>query len=115
MNVLEALQGARELIATPDKWTQGHIARDKDGEPCDVLSEDAVCFCAIGALYKVVGIEPLYYAGADESKIGVLVGAEALMRAAINGLPADYNDRSTHDDVMTMFNSAIVRARADNL
>lgn len=43
---------AAELIATPDRWTQEVLARDASGQPVSELSEDAVRFCAAGAVVR---------------------------------------------------------------
>lgn len=53
MSTKQILQEAYNLIENPEHWTQVVLARDTDGnsvEPCDPT---AVCFCAIGALYRV--------------------------------------------------------------
>ena len=46
----DLLVEARTLIARPKAWTQGAAARDADGEPVGVEHEDAVTWCATGAL-----------------------------------------------------------------
>ncbi len=46
----DLLVEARALIAKPEAWTQGAAARDADGEPLGVEHEDAVSWCATGAL-----------------------------------------------------------------
>ena len=46
----DLLVEARTLIARPETWTQGAAARDTDGEPVGVQHEDAVTWCATGAL-----------------------------------------------------------------
>ena len=46
----DLLVEARTLIASPEAWTQGAAARDADGEPVGVEHEDAVTWCATGAL-----------------------------------------------------------------
>lgn len=46
----DLLVEARTLIARPEAWTQGTAARDADGEPVGVEHEDAVSWCATGAL-----------------------------------------------------------------
>lgn len=43
----------KELLSSPEKWTQGTYARDAlGGRPVPPLDEDAVCFCLIGAVRK---------------------------------------------------------------
>lgn len=43
---------AAGLIATPEHWTQEALARDASGRPVSELSEDAVRFCAAGAVVR---------------------------------------------------------------
>lgn len=52
-SAIEILTGVRDLLSDPERWTQGASARDAKGEPIDLYSEDAVCFCAVGAFYRV--------------------------------------------------------------
>lgn len=41
-----------ELLATPEKWTTGELARDAQGEPVSEDNERAVCWCINGAMLK---------------------------------------------------------------
>ncbi len=61
LNTLRVLMDARAIIAKPGAWTQGHYARDANGEACGTMSATATCFCAGGAMlradqHNVVGI-----------------------------------------------------------
>jgi hypothetical protein len=49
----EVFQDAAALVE--DGWTQGHMARDADGDMADALGDRATCWCALGALYRAVG------------------------------------------------------------
>ena len=42
----------RELLSSREKWTQGESSRDSFGNPVDINSPNAVCWCLSGALYK---------------------------------------------------------------
>lgn len=53
MDALSVLRGARALIATPDKWTQGAYARDAEGGERLPMDDHAVCWCAFGAISRV--------------------------------------------------------------
>lgn len=99
----DQLKAAKALIDTPEKWTKGAFARDRDGD--DVYETDgdtAVCWCAVGAINKAFGC----HAG--------LTVVQALYAA----LPADFqlvasfNDHpdTTHADVMALFDRAIAEA-----
>lgn len=43
---------AHEVINSPDKWTQGTYARTIEGIEVYTRDQNAVCFCAIGAITK---------------------------------------------------------------
>ena len=45
---------ARALIAKPEAWTQGTGARDADGKPIAVEHDDAISWCATGAINAAV-------------------------------------------------------------
>ena len=47
---LQLLREARAIITKPEAWTQGTAARDAAGEPIGVEHQDAVSWCATGAL-----------------------------------------------------------------
>lgn len=40
-----------ELLATPDKWTQGYYAKNKYGDDVEEGDDTAVCWCLMGAIY----------------------------------------------------------------
>jgi hypothetical protein len=46
---------AWELLATPDKWTQGVGARDARGREVSPSSKKAKCWCIYGAINKCYG------------------------------------------------------------
>lgn len=49
----QLIEEARELIKNPDNWCQEAFSRDKTGKPVSSWKEEAIKFCAIGALYRV--------------------------------------------------------------
>jgi hypothetical protein len=56
MNQLQQdAKAAYDLISDESRWTTGLHARDAMGVVCDPLGENAVCWCAWGAIYKVTG------------------------------------------------------------
>lgn len=101
------LSAAKALIDTPEKWTQGTVARDANGEMVE-HARDAVCLCAFGACRVAIG--PY----ADVSPL-----MEALRRAipTENAAPTtvSFNDHpdTTHDDVMALFDRAIAVAEGN--
>lgn len=110
MNVLIALEQARELLSDPAKWTQGYLARDKDGDSCPASSIDAVCFCALGAIHKVLGLDAF---GNEWTAVHEIANsAYMLLAEVVYNVPADYNDTHTHVEVMDMYDQAISVARS---
>lgn len=105
------LRKARTLIADQHRWTQGYIARDAAGDPCTPRRDCARRWCAQGAVAKIAGSEIGEY----------LKGCSLLDLIAdemgyfddndIESPSAVLNDTETHDEVMTMFDRAIARAR----
>lgn len=41
-----------ELLAKPENWTKGSFAKDKHERLVHPTSQDATCYCLIGALVK---------------------------------------------------------------
>jgi len=93
---IKALREARALIDEPSKWIKGDLARSKFGNTCETSSQNAVCFCSVGALMRVTGH---------------LFGPEwrALSSTFGNRPVAAWNDDSatTHKDVLAAFDRAI--------
>ena len=54
MNTVELLQQARDLIASPEAWTQGTYARNASGKRTPLAGPDAVCWCVSGALRRII-------------------------------------------------------------
>lgn len=51
----QVLIRAANLLNKRKAWTQGMPARDKSGERAEMFGKDAVSYCVIGAIDKVVG------------------------------------------------------------
>ena len=114
MNTVEALKAAKEIIATPEKWCREYYAMDATGACISALSEEAVCFCALGALQRVCIVD------LDKcNDYGALYAdtASVLYRAIKNSIKkfcdvASFNDTATHADVIAMFDRAIAAEEA---
>lgn len=52
-SAIEILTEVRGLLSEPGRWTQYASARNASGDPVPPRSDEAVCFCAVGAFYKV--------------------------------------------------------------
>ncbi len=111
MNPAEQLRAAKALIDTPDKWTKGVDAAGPAGKEIDENSEEAVCFCANGAI--------LYAACEPEHVKTCAAFLEAAVPARFDPDPStwdsgfvQYNDHpaTTHADIMALFDRAIALA-----
>ena len=104
------------LIEKPDAWIQGTGARDADGEPFGVVHEDAVSWCATGAINAAV------YGHADSLDIPPALQesrehAGTLLTDAVGRLTHGhysetmiYNDPASHGCVLKAFGIAIAAA-----
>lgn len=107
MNTVQILKDARALIADEKNWTQDSFARDSGGLPIDPTNDDAVCFCAIGALARAVGSNPDGELPAENFLV-----SEMLEWDARDSIP-DFNDNHTHADILSLFDRAIARAESE--
>jgi hypothetical protein len=85
---------ARNLIRAKSRWTQGALARDKNGKECGSSSPKAVCWCAEGALSHF---------NRGRLSVPALIALDGYVPSSV----ADFNDKSTHKDVIALFNKAI--------
>jgi hypothetical protein len=85
------LEGAYELLATPERWTYGAeaMARDAGGDPCDPASDEATSWCAGGAVERAA------------VEMGVWEGPALEWYRATNGMPLHLaNERGGYESVM---------------
>jgi hypothetical protein len=85
---------ARSLIADPERWTTGAVARNRRGAVVSAHAPDAVRWDLLGALERV---------GASEDDL------EPLYDAAGESL-AEFNDRFQHRDVLRLLEDAALAA-----
>lgn len=62
-NHRSAVEGGLEIISDPEKWGKGGLAIDDAGMPVDWRSRNACRWCAIGAVYKSIGRDPMAFEG----------------------------------------------------
>lgn len=96
MTTLEILRAARKRIELPEHWCQNRMAHDSQLRGCDALDEQAVAWCAYGALQP----DP------DDA------GLDALAIAMGTKLVSRFNDSHTHAEVLAAFDRAIVSEEA---
>lgn len=94
MTVKEVLVAARELIADPEHWFQGDLARDEDGQYCEPNSPRASKRCALGAISAAVNFPNYPIADGPEAQEAVrLLGRLVYDRYRLNLLGgADTDD-----------------------
>lgn len=96
VSAADVLRSARARIATPETWTKGTAARNLTGHDVAANSKEAVCWCAMGALWAD---------GPLASRVGT-----SFLRAAIDGVAvAKFNDGpdTTHADILALYDRAI--------
>lgn len=91
--LLEDLRRTRELVKSPNAWTQRVLARDAGGKVCDVTSSAAKSFDILGALTRAMATQQAY----------------GLLARIAGGNLALWNDSKTreHSHVLALFDSAI--------
>lgn len=107
MNTIEVLRAARELIKDPERRTTRAAAKNSMGQVVLAYDEDAVCWCAWGAVRKIEG---------GPSSLGPSPAMMALACAMgwnsetpnLSPLQViyDFNDTRCHEDVMAAFDMA---------
>lgn len=104
----DVLREAKALIAEPWRWCTMMSAVDADGGLVDPRSEDAIRWCAIGAIARVAGICVEH----ASNRFPQIHSAAAVVAPDCGTNASILNDRGNHADVMAMFDSAIALAEA---
>lgn len=122
-STLQVLNEARELIAKG--FTQGSYAKGSNGNDVDAMSDDATCFCTLGALARVEGFNTR--AAYDRGAVGMYADSEAvreITQTLIDLFGGDaereedrvvvvptYNDQATQEQVLQVFDITINRVK----
>ena len=107
---------ARVLIARPEAWTQGAGARDAEGEPIAVEHQDAVSWCATGAINAAVyahvrSLEiPPALQQARERAGTILTDTVRALTLGHYRETTTYNDATNHGCIVHTFDIAIADA-----
>lgn len=102
MTVKEVMIAARAKIADEKNWTTKAFARDTNGDSVPSSDQDAVCWCAIGAILSV--LPP-----------GAVFEFDDLWKPLDNlalGSMVTLNDERTHTEVMSVFDCMIAAQTA---
>lgn len=110
----EILTQALALIEGPKKIARGRYAERADGYSADFMSQDAFCFCLMGALNRVCNtIENRFGSKRYDWPSGV---SRAMIHASnANGYAGytDLNDFGGYDKVVDTFKKAIQFAKEE--
>lgn len=98
--VAAALRAARALIESEATWIRGDFARTVDGRPVPPTYATAHFFCALGAVFHVVGVR---------GSLGESVYQS--LKNATGGPVGDFNDTNTHAEVLAAFDRAIAEEK----
>jgi hypothetical protein len=98
MSILDVLIKAKALIKDQSHWTLNAFARNAKGGRTDSSDKNAICFCAMGACYRVS--DPIV---AEKTITELNKSAMALFSATIEAV----NDSLGHAAVIRVFNHAI--------
>lgn len=104
MSTMDALIALKTLLAEPSSWTKGKPARNAEGNRIAPTSDNAVCWCLLGAIYRIT-----YY---DHNLFTVICG---IMNRLVNSLGlSTYNDdpTTTHADILKLIDTAIEQQKS---
>ena len=93
---------AKKVIEDSEKWTQGWFAKDIEGNCVSAIWYGAKCFCSLGAIERVAGIEL-----GDAPDCSLSDCAHAALSEAMGGSVDEFNDSHTHEEVMEKWDQAI--------
>ncbi len=99
-NLKSDLQAVRDLLADPERWTQGALARDAHGLSTLGITSESTCFCLMGALYKLhpYGGDAFFNLEQHLAHSPALDGDSSY---------AHYNDTHTHAEVLALLDERI--------
>ena len=114
MKPSETLRRTRDLLGQPNAWAHGDFAFDAAGElvgPCD---DHAVCWCLIGGLCKVLGVDRADERAVDEPYGYVQRAIERVRGWAIDDV-AEFNDDldTGLPDVLAVLDDAAALAESE--
>ncbi len=119
MTPLEILRGARALLADEARWTRGVVARNVDGDDVPYSESQAVCWCAVGAIFRSSDDRSSRWPSDREYAAGKLFAAAAHIGfddfSSLFDHIGRWNDRPerTHAEVIAAFDRAIELAEKE--
>ena len=101
----QIIERALEIISDETNWTRGAMARNAFGHSCSPWDQEAVRFCAVGAIYRAA-FEML-----GETLDSIIIEITETCVLAANGLEhssiPSVNDHEGRDAVQAMFQKAL--------
>ena len=108
--VTKLLTDAKLLISDKANWTKSAYAKDDKGRTVECFSEEATCFCSLGALHRASGTAFVEHT-VERDAINIL--HESIPRDDCGWRSiAVFNDAAsrTHEEVMKVWDDAIAAA-----
>ena len=114
MKARKLIEGARSIIRDKSKWTRAAYARNDCGFVADILAEDAVTFCALGALYKTAQVDP----GIRNEMYSEVYSAGDCLQTMARKMGyigvGKLNDSGGHPKVMELFDRALTELKNES-
>ena len=106
-DIIDVLQKAKDTISDPAHWCTQYSSVDVYGNDAFVSGKEAVAWCIYGAIHRVFTDEGWEYNTVKRAKAAMCdytVDKYALVAST-------FNDNSTHQDVMKLFDDVIEELR----
>ena len=103
MNEVNILIATRKFLEYEARWMKGEYARKLDGNHCSPLDDDAVQWCAIGAVVHIAGS----YKEANHATFWL---TKQMSKKDITVTYWQDQLETTHQDVLDLFDRAIIAA-----
>lgn len=107
-DVTQVLIEAKALISNPKNWTTNYFAKDDEGFDCDPSKKAACQWCAMGAVYHIVG-KFSYLEAKEEWKL-LAAASDSLYRSTVVAV----NDNLGHAPIMRVYDKAIELSRSSS-
>ena len=116
MKTSEFLRQAKAVIDTPEKWTKNAMARNAAGTAVHQGNKLAVCWCLSGAVNRQRWAMPdlsITESGAVRDRADAFLETVARRVGFQNAVVMNDHHLTTHDEVMGLFDDAIVLAERE--
>ena len=108
------LENARNRIAKRENWTRGYMARTEFGQLVDPIDPKACQWCMMGALGAEAGYNMNEsYGDKLDTHPHYREAVSALKEASPTGGTWSFNDMSSHEQVLAVFDKAIANMKGE--